>query len=102
MSTRRLIHEGHEFIGKTRHGASDANSTNVRTTANPGHPSAFGNVAIHDRPPASKFHDALGRAVHLGEVALFVIAGAITTIMHRLPEEPRWTKLIIQRNHRCQ
>src|ERR1700719_4673278 len=64
-----LIHERHELVWKSRHGATDANSTDVRTTANAIHPTAFGDVAIHHRPPATNLHQALGRSVFLREVA---------------------------------
>src|SRR5436190_9911017 len=37
----RFVHERHELVGKTRHGAADANATDVRAAADAVHPSAF-------------------------------------------------------------
>src|ERR1700690_3173572 len=96
----RLIHEGHELVRESRHGAADADSAHVRTAAEAIHPAALGHVAIHHRAPAAEFHDALRRAVFLGEIALLVIAGAIAAFVDRLAEEPERTQLIIERNHR--
>ena len=48
----------------------------------------FGDVAVHDRPPAAELHDALGRAVLGGEIALLVVAGAVAALVHGLAEEP--------------
>src|SRR5580700_9341894 len=77
LCPRRLIHERHEFIRKSRHGASDADSAYVGAPADSGHPSPFGYVAVHHGPPASQLHDALGRAVHFGKITLLVVTGAI-------------------------
>ena len=67
-----------------------------------GHPSPLGDIAINHRPPASQLHDALGRAIHVREIALLVVTCPIATVMHRLAKQPRGTQLIVQRNHRSQ
>src|SRR3984957_16038355 len=72
---RRLIHEGHKLVRKSRHGATNANSTYVRAAANSRHPAALGYVAIHYRPPTAQFHDAFQRAVLRREIALLVVTG---------------------------
>src|SRR5574341_2290672 len=46
----RRVHERHELIGKSRHGAADTDSTNIGTAANPIHPAALRHVALDDRP----------------------------------------------------
>src|SRR5690606_13969461 len=56
----RLIHEGHEAIGKSRHGAGDADAAHVGAAADAVHPAALGDVAIHHRSPAADLHLALG------------------------------------------
>src|SRR5436190_17529188 len=55
---RRFIHKRHELVREPRHGAADANPADIRTTADPIHPTALGYVAIHYRPPAADFHQA--------------------------------------------
>src|SRR6476660_5180767 len=54
------IHEWHELIRETRHGAADANSADVRATANAVHPPALGYVAVNDRTPTANFYQAFG------------------------------------------
>src|SRR3984957_17242009 len=49
----RLIHERHELVGKTRHGAANADASYVRAPSYASHPAAFWHVAIHNRPPAA-------------------------------------------------
>jgi len=84
VSTGGFIHERHELVGESRHGAADANAADVGAAADSSHPAAFGNVAVHDRPPASQLHNALWGSVHFGEIALLVVTGSI---------EPSWTVL---------
>src|ERR1700728_942429 len=67
---RRLIHERHEFIRESWHRARDADAAYGRASANSRHPSALRNVAVHHRPPASKFHNALRGTIDVGEIAL--------------------------------
>src|ERR1051325_7025762 len=69
---RWFIHERHELVRESRHGAADANPTDVWTAADTIHPAALCDVAIHHRPPAADFHQALRRSVLAGEVALLV------------------------------
>src|ERR1700686_3375749 len=56
--TRRLIHEGHKFVRKTRHRTSDANTTHVRTTANSRHPPALPHITLDHGAPAAQLHNA--------------------------------------------
>src|SRR5580700_11401924 len=79
----RLIHEGHELVGESRHGAADADAAHMGAAADSGHPAAFGHVAVHYRTPASQLHDALWGTVHFGEVALLVVPGTIAAFMNR-------------------
>src|SRR5262245_61956969 len=37
-----LVHERHELVGESGHGASDADAAHVRTPADPAHPAALG------------------------------------------------------------
>src|SRR5277367_5280294 len=85
---RRFIHERHELVREARHGAADANSSDIGTAADPSHPAALGDVAVHHWPPAAQLHDAFRRSVLFGEVALLVVTGAITSIVHRISEQP--------------
>src|ERR1700716_401464 len=86
--SRGFIHERHELIGESRHGAADADSAHVGAAANSGHPAALGHIAVHYRTPASQLHDALGRAVHFGEVTLLVVSSSITAFVNRLAKQP--------------
>src|ERR1700721_995828 len=83
-----FIHEGHELVGEAGHGAADADAAHVGAAADSGHPSSFGNVAVHNRAPASQLHDALGGAVHFSEIALLVVASSITALVDRPAEQP--------------
>src|ERR1700722_3519502 len=83
---RRLIHEGHELVRKSRHGATDANSTDVRAPAYSRHPAALWHVAIHNRTPTTQFHDAFERAILRREIALLVVARPVTPFVHGLAE----------------
>src|ERR1700687_2306423 len=67
-----VVHERHEFVRETGHGTADADAADVGTASNPGHPAPLRYIAVHHRSPAAKLHDALGRAVGIGEVALLV------------------------------
>src|SRR5271163_2326123 len=102
LRARRFIHKWHELVRESRHGAADANSTDVRATAEAIHPAALRHIAIHHRAPAAELHDALRRAVLFREIALLVIAGAIAAFVNRLAEKPQRTQLVIERNHWCE
>src|SRR5690242_1177021 len=97
--SRRLIHKRHELIWEAGHGAADADAAHVGTAPDSGHPAAFGNVAVHHRPPASQLHNALWGSVHFGEIALLVVAGSITALVDRRAEQPSGPQLIVERNH---
>src|SRR5581483_916446 len=68
-----LVHEGHKLVGKAGHGAGDADAADVWAAADAVHPPALRHIAVDDRPPAADAHQALGRTVLVGEVALLVI-----------------------------
>src|SRR6476619_7245434 len=84
----RLIHEGHEFVWKSRHRTTDTDSADVGTAADSVGPAALAHVALHHGPPASQLHDALARAVLLCKLSLLVIPAAIASLVHRISEEP--------------
>src|ERR1700733_13287559 len=86
FSARRFIHERHEFVGETGHGAADANATHVGAATDSRHPPTLWYVAVDHRPPAPESNDAFRRAVFRGEIALLVVAGAIAAFMNRSPE----------------
>src|SRR5262245_20266838 len=60
LAARRLVHERHELVREARHRTRDADSADVRTSADAVHPSALRHVAAHDRSPAANLHEALG------------------------------------------
>src|ERR1700723_3512045 len=82
----RLVHEGHELVRETWHGATNTDSADVGAAANSGHPSSFGDFAVHDWTPAAELHNAFRGAVLLGEISLLVVTGAVATVMYGLPE----------------
>ena len=93
LRARRLVHERHELVGEAGHGAADADAADVGAAADAGHPAALGDVAVDHRTPAAQLHDALGRAVLVGEIALLVVAGAVAAFVHGLAEQPRRPQL---------
>src|SRR5580693_2337796 len=99
LCPRRFIHEGHKLVGESGHGAADADAAHVGAATDSGHPATFGNVAVHDWPPASQLHNALWGSVHFGEIALLVVTGSITALVHGLAEQPSWPQLVVERNH---
>src|SRR6202035_5424865 len=74
---RGLVHERHELVRESRHGAADADAAHVGGAADTSHPSAFRYVAVHYWSPATQFHDAFRRAIHFREVTLLVVSGPI-------------------------
>src|SRR4029077_17198212 len=98
--SRRRIHERHEFVGETGHGAADANSADVRTTADAVHPTALGHIAINNGAPTANFHQALGRAIFLREIGLLIITGPIASLVHGFTKQPGGPQLIVERNDR--
>ena len=93
MSPRRLVHEGHELVREPWHRAADADAADVRAAADSGHPSPLGDVAINHRAPAAELYQALGLAVFAREIGLLVIAAAVASLVHGLPEKPLRTQL---------
>src|SRR5450755_908090 len=74
----RLIHKRHELVGETRHGASNTDSTHIRTTTDAAHPTPLADVALHHGSPASQLNDAKRRAIFFGKLRLLVEAAAVT------------------------
>src|ERR1043165_3655296 len=93
VAPRIRIHERHELVREAGHRAADADAADVRAAADPGHPAALGHVAVDDRAPAADLHQALGRVVVGGEVALLVVAGAVAALMDGLAEDPGGSEL---------
>src|SRR5580658_1887965 len=85
---RWLVHERHEFVGKARHGAANANPADIRAAADSSHPTTLSDVALHYRSPAAQFHDALNRAIFLGKLRLLVVTAPVTSFMYGLTEQP--------------
>src|SRR5580700_9924395 len=48
-----LIHERHELVREARHGAADADATDIRASANSSHPASLSHVALDDGSPTS-------------------------------------------------
>src|SRR5450432_3410355 len=69
----RFIHKRHELVWKPGHGATDADAADIGATADAVDPAAFRYIALHHRTPTPEFHDALGRSVFGGKVALLVV-----------------------------
>src|SRR5262245_13233167 len=80
--------------------ASNVGTTDVRTAADAVHPSSFGDVALDDGTPAADFHEALGRAVLVREVALLVIARAVAPLVNGSTEEPEGAQVLVERDDR--
>src|SRR5258708_30323624 len=55
LGTWWLIHERHEFIRESRHGASDTDSSHIGASADPTHPTAFLHIAVDHGTPAPNF-----------------------------------------------
>ena len=98
-AARRGIHEGHELVGKARHGAADADPAHVGAAADPVHPAALGDVAVDHRTPAADLDLALRGVVVLGEIPLLVVAAAIAPLVHGLAEQPGGAQLVVQGDH---
>lgn len=94
-----MVHEWHEFIWKSGHGASNANSSNIWATPYAGHPSPLADVALHNRTPASQLHDAVTTAVSIRELGLLVVAAPVASFVHRLAKQPRRSEGIVKRDH---
>src|SRR3954465_9863537 len=78
LRARRLVHERHELVREARHGAADADPADVRAAADAVDPAALRHVALDDRTPAAQLDQALRGAVLGGELALLVVAAAVT------------------------
>ena len=91
---------GHELVGKSGHGAADADAADVRAAADAAHPAALADVALHHRPPAAELHDARLRAEFVGEIALLIIAAAIAALVQRFGKKPCRPQKLVERNHR--
>src|SRR6185369_8758917 len=73
----------------------------VRATADAGHGASLGDVALHDWTPAAELDDALGRAVVLRKISLFVVAAAVAAFVHGGVEQPFGAPLGVERDHWC-
>src|ERR1700724_1242227 len=96
----RLVHEGLELVGETRHGTADADAADVRASPHPADRAPLADVALHHRPPAAQLDDAQRRAVDLAELALLVVAAAVAALVHRLGEEPARAEGLVERDRR--
>src|SRR5919112_2419624 len=88
LAAGRLVHERHELVREPGHGAADADAAHIRAAADAVEPAPLGDIALDHRAPAPELHDALGRAVLGGEVALLVIAGPVAALVHGHAEQP--------------
>src|SRR3954470_7824726 len=82
------VHERHELVREAGHRAADADAAHVRASADAGHPASLGDVAVDHGSPAADLHEALGRVVVVGEVALLVVPGAVAALVDGLAEDP--------------
>src|SRR5689334_13018425 len=69
LAAGRFIHERHELVRETGHRAADADATDVRAAADTVDPAPFRHVALDDRAPTTKLHNAFRRAVLGSEIA---------------------------------
>src|SRR3954469_4642814 len=95
---RRFVHERHELVRETGHGAADADAADVGAAADAVHPAALGHVALDHRAPPAELDDALRRAVLGGEVGLLVVTGAVAALVDGLAEQPGRPQLLVQRD----
>src|SRR5581483_352682 len=100
LGAGRLVHEGHELVGEARHGAADADAADVGAPTDAVDPAPLRDVALDHRPPAAQFHQALGRAVLGGELALLVVAGPVAALVDGGAEEPLRPQGLVERDHR--
>src|ERR1700728_2603703 len=85
---RRLVHEGHEFVGKAGHRTSNANAAHIRASADSTHPAALSHIALNHGTPASQLHNAKRRPVYFGKLSLFIEATAVATFVHGVAKKP--------------
>src|SRR6185312_7062957 len=96
LAPRRLVHEGHEFVGEARHSAANADAANIGAAPHAVHPAALGHIALDDWTPAAELDDALRRAVLGGEVSLLVVARPVAALVHRGAEQPGGPQGIVE------
>src|ERR1700722_2508969 len=99
-AARRLVHERHELVRETGHGAADADAADIRAAANTGDPATLGHVALHHGAPAADLHKAFARTVLLRKIGLLVIGATIATLVYRRSEKPSRPAMTINGNHR--
>src|ERR1700689_1627327 len=73
LAARRLVHERHEFVREPRHGASDADSADVRAAADAVDPASLGHVAFDHWAPAAQLHNAFRGSILGAEATLLVV-----------------------------
>src|SRR4029079_9346702 len=71
-----------------------------RASAHAIYPSPLAHIALHHRPPAPEFPNALPRPILFGELRLLVISTTVTALMHGFSEQPLRTHRAIEWNHR--
>src|SRR3984957_14825093 len=82
--SRRLIHERHELIRKSRHRTADANTADIGAASDSRHPAPLAHIALDHRTPAPQFYDAGPSPVLLRKLCLLVVSASIAALMHRL------------------
>src|SRR5271166_2232021 len=98
--SRRFVHEGHELVREPGHRAGDADAAHVRAAAHAVDPAPLGHVALNHGAPAAQLDQALSRAVLVGEVAFFVVAGPVAALVHGRLEQPLRPQRLVERDHR--
>src|SRR6478672_7249965 len=63
LAARGFVHERHEFVREAGHSASDADATDVRAATDAVDPAPLRAVALDDRTPTAKLHNAFRRTV---------------------------------------
>src|ERR1044071_401906 len=85
-----LIHKRHKLIGKSRHGATDTDTADIRATTNTGHPTALAYITLYYRSPTPQSDNALPITISFSKLTLLIIATTITTFMQSVAKKPGW------------
>src|SRR5919198_2535315 len=94
-----LVHERHEHVGKSGHGAADTDAAHIGASTDATHPAALGDVAVDHGAPASHLHQTFRGAVFDAEIVLLVVGSAVAAFMNRFAEQPGGAQLLIQWDH---
>src|ERR1017187_5681382 len=95
-----LVHEGHELVRESGHGAGDADAADVRAAADAVDPAPLGYVALDDGSPAAELDQALRGTVLGGEVAFLVVPGPVAALVDGGVEQPSRPQRLVERDHR--